>query len=78
MRIARSVLLALLFSLLFGLAVGTWLRVRLEQTPVYIGAVASDRGPGPPATAALEPEPPTTPEASTRPGSRDRASRPRA
>jgi hypothetical protein len=39
MRIIRSILLALLFSLLFGLAVGTWLRVKLEKTPVYIGAL---------------------------------------
>lgn len=30
--------LALLFSLLVGLAIGTWLRLRLERPIYYIGA----------------------------------------
>jgi hypothetical protein len=34
-------LLALLFSLLVGLAIGTWLRLRLERPVYYIGAVDS-------------------------------------
>jgi hypothetical protein len=32
------VLLALLLSLLVGLAIGTWLRLRLERPVYYIGA----------------------------------------
>jgi hypothetical protein len=37
MRWIRSFLLALLVSLLVGFAIGTWLRLRMEQRPVYIG-----------------------------------------
>ena len=37
--VLRTVLLALLASLLFGLAVGTWLRLRLERPTWYIGAL---------------------------------------
>ncbi len=37
MRWIRSFLLALLVSLLVGFAIGTWLRLRLERRPVYIG-----------------------------------------
>jgi len=33
----RAILLALLASLLFGLAVGTWIRLRLERPTWYIG-----------------------------------------
>ena len=36
-------LLALLLSLLVGLAIGTWLRLRLERPVYYIGA-ADTRG----------------------------------
>ncbi len=39
MAIVRKVLLALLFSLLFGFAVGTWLRLRLEKPVYYLGSV---------------------------------------
>ena len=38
MKWLRRVLLALLFSLLVGLAIGTWLRLRLEHPVYYIGA----------------------------------------
>lgn len=41
MRWLKRVLLALLFSLLFGLAIGTVLRVRLERPVVYIGSATS-------------------------------------
>ena len=37
MKVVRSFLLALLVSLLVGFAIGTWLRLRLERRPVYIG-----------------------------------------
>jgi hypothetical protein len=36
----KRVALALLFSLLFGLAIGTVLRIRLERPKIYIGSVA--------------------------------------
>jgi hypothetical protein len=36
-KILRTVLFALLFSLLLGFAVGTVLRMRLERPTVYIG-----------------------------------------
>jgi hypothetical protein len=39
-------LLALFFSLLLGLAIGTWLRLRLEQPVYYIGG-ADLSGAGP-------------------------------
>ena len=38
MKWLRRVLLALLLSLLVGLAIGTWLRLRLERPVYYIGA----------------------------------------
>jgi hypothetical protein len=37
-RMLKRVLLALLFSLLLGFAIGTWLRIRLERPVVYIGS----------------------------------------
>ena len=37
MKWIRSFLLALLVSLLVGFAIGTWLRLRMERRPVYIG-----------------------------------------
>ncbi len=41
MKVLRRVLLLLMFSLLFGLAVGTLLRLRLEQPVTYIGSAAA-------------------------------------
>lgn len=38
MKWLRTALLALLASLLFGLLVGTWLRLRMERPTWYIGA----------------------------------------
>ena len=48
MRWLRRILLALAFSLLFGLAIGTLLRLRLERaTPRwYIGALPLAPAPG--------------------------------
>jgi hypothetical protein len=40
-RWLKRMLLALLFSLLVGFAIGTWLRLRLEEPVVYIGSAAS-------------------------------------
>ena len=41
LKILRSVLLALLASLVTGLAIGTWIRIRMEQPERYfIGAAA--------------------------------------
>jgi hypothetical protein len=40
-KLARVLLIYLLVSLLVGLALGTWLRLRLERAPVYIGWIAS-------------------------------------
>lgn len=40
MRILKRVLLALLFSLLLGFAIGTCLRIRLEAPVIYIGSAA--------------------------------------
>jgi hypothetical protein len=37
-KLVRALLIYLLVSLLVGLAIGTWLRLRLERAPVYIGA----------------------------------------
>jgi hypothetical protein len=37
-RMLKRVLLALLFSLLLGFAIGTWLRLRLERPVVYMGS----------------------------------------
>jgi hypothetical protein len=38
-RLVRTLFLALLLSLLAGLALGTCLRLRLERAPVYIGGL---------------------------------------
>ena len=38
MKLVRALLIYLLVSLLVGLAIGTWLRLRLERAPVHIGA----------------------------------------
>ena len=38
MKLVRALLIYLLVSLLVGLAIGTWLRLRLERAPVYIGS----------------------------------------
>ena len=37
MRALRAFLLAMLFSLLFGAAIGTWLRLRMERPRSYLG-----------------------------------------
>jgi len=43
MKLLKSVLLALLFSLFVGLALGTLLRLRLERSVYYLGsAISSD------------------------------------
>lgn len=44
MRLLRSVLLALLFSLALGFAIGTALRLRAERPVTYIGWVDSRVG----------------------------------
>jgi hypothetical protein len=36
-RVVRSILLALLLSLGFGLALGTWIRLSLERPVFYLG-----------------------------------------
>jgi len=41
MRWLKRALLALLFSLLLGFAIGTAIRMRLEQPVVYIGSTAT-------------------------------------
>ena len=41
MKVVRTVLLALLFSLLVGFAIGTVLRQRMEKPTIYLGS----RGP---------------------------------
>ena len=38
MKILKSVLLALLFSLFLGLAIGTALRLRMERSVYYLGS----------------------------------------
>ncbi len=38
MKLLKSVLLALLFSLFVGLALGTLLRLRLERSVYYLGS----------------------------------------
>ena len=43
MKLIRSVLLALLFSLIVGFLIGLVLRARLERRPEYIGSVAPAR-----------------------------------
>lgn len=40
MSFLKRIALALLFSLLLGLAIGTVLRIRLERPKIYIGSVA--------------------------------------
>ena len=42
MKFLKGVLLALLFSLLVGFAIGTVLRLRLEQPIQYIGELLND------------------------------------
>jgi uncharacterized protein YneF (UPF0154 family) len=37
-KLVRALLIYLLVSLLVGLAIGTWLRLRLERAPMYIGS----------------------------------------
>ena len=37
MKWLRAVLISLLISLLFGLAIGTWIRLQLEAPVTYIG-----------------------------------------
>ena len=37
----KRALLALLFSLIFGIAIGTLIRLRLERATVYMGSAAS-------------------------------------
>ena len=47
-RTLKRILLALLFSLLFGMALGTWLRLRLDRPPRgYIGRIDSAISAGP-------------------------------
>jgi hypothetical protein len=43
-KILRTVLFALLFSLLLGFALGTVLRMRFERPTIYIGAHDADSG----------------------------------
>jgi hypothetical protein len=43
MKLARRVALALLFSLLVGLAIGTALRLRLERPTRYLGSATPAR-----------------------------------
>jgi len=45
-KLVRAFLIYLLVSALVGLAIGTWLRSRLERTPVYVGALPN-ASPGP-------------------------------
>ena len=42
MKLLKGVLLALLFSLLVGLAIGTAVRLRLERPTDYIGELLND------------------------------------
>ena len=42
MKLLKGVLLALLFSLLVGFAIGTVLRLRLERPIFYIGELSND------------------------------------
>lgn len=43
MKLLRRVLLALLFSLLLGLAIGTALRLRMERGVYYLGSAIAPR-----------------------------------
>jgi hypothetical protein len=40
-KLLKGVLLALLFSLVLGLAIGTALRLRLERSVYYLGSAAA-------------------------------------
>ena len=41
MKVVRTVLLALLFSLFVGLVIGTVLRQRMEKPKIYLGSAES-------------------------------------
>ena len=43
MKLLKGVLLALLVSLVLGLAIGTALRLRLEQSVYYLGSATAPR-----------------------------------
>ncbi len=43
MKVVRTVLLALLFSLLVGFAIGTLLRQRMEEPTIYLGSLGWER-----------------------------------
>ncbi len=43
MKILRTVLIAMLLSLLFGFAIGTVIRMRMERPARYIGSAFCDR-----------------------------------
>ncbi len=45
MKFLKGVLLALLFSLLLGLAIGTALRLRAEQSTYYLGSATAPHPP---------------------------------
>ena len=45
MKVVRTVLLALLFSLIVGLTIGTMIRKRMEQPTVYLGGVSAEARP---------------------------------
>ena len=57
MKLVRTVLFALLFSLLLGFAVGTVLRMRFERPTIYIGAHDADPGAATARGASLPPDP---------------------
>jgi hypothetical protein len=44
MKWIRSVLWMILLWALLGFALGTWLRLQMESSPVYIGAVDAGTG----------------------------------
>lgn len=59
MKILRVILLALLFSLLVGFAIGTAIRLRLEKPVYYIGETTPhqpERAPGDDERDAREPD----------------------
>lgn len=56
-KILRTVLFALLFSLLLGFALGTVIRMRFERPTIYIGARDADRGSATPRGASLPADP---------------------
>lgn len=43
MKVVRTVLFALLFSLLVGFAIGTVLRKRMEEPTIYLGSSPPER-----------------------------------